>query len=150
VGSVSQRLEIPLPGVLRLSTPVLTDQVEPATDPSGKPRLALAAHRVFRMRGGLYIRFEVLGASRGGPPGGPRVAAGLELWAQGKRLALKADPTPIAPDPDGRVVRQMGIDLSLMEEGPYDLVLDIKDEVSGARLKHRESFTLVREVALQQ
>jgi VWFA-related protein len=150
VGSVSQRLEIPLPGVLRLSTPVLTDQVEPATEPSGKPRLALAAHRVFRIRGGLYIQFEVLGAARAAAPGGPRVAAGLELWAQGKRLALKADPTPIAPDPDGRVVRQMGIDLSLMEEGPYDLVLDVKDEVSGARLKHRESFTLVREVALRQ
>jgi len=44
-------------------------------------------------------------------------------------------------------VRQVGISLEGMEEGPYDLVLDVRDEVSGARLKHREAFALARAVA---
>jgi hypothetical protein len=100
---------------------------------------------VFAPQGGLYIQFEVFGAARGGSTAGPHVSAGLELWAQGSRLARKVDPTPIAADPDGRVVRQMGIALDGMEEGPYDLVLDVRDEVGGARLKHRESFFLTRQ-----
>jgi VWFA-related protein len=147
VGSVAQRFEVPLPGVLRLSTPVLTDRVEPAADAQGRPQPALAVHRVFAPGGGLYVQFEVFGATRDPRQGEPRVTAGLELWTAGSHLARKVDPTPIAVDTNGRVVRQVGISLEGMEEGPYDLVLDVRDEVSGGRLKHRESFTLARDVA---
>jgi VWFA-related protein len=144
MGSVSQRFEVPLPGRLRLSTPILTDRVEPAPDGQGLPRPALAVHRVFPSEGGLYVQFEVFGAARDPRQGAPRVTAGLELWGGGGRLARKVDPTPIVADRDGRVVRQVGISLEGMDEGPYDLVLDVRDEVSGAGLKHRESLALTR------
>jgi VWFA-related protein len=147
VGSVAQRFEVPLPGMLRLSTPVLTDRVEPAADAQGRPQPALAVHRVFAPGGGLYVQFEVFGATRDPRQGEPRVTAGLELWTAGGHLARKVDPTPIAVDANGRVVRQVGISLERMEEGPYDLVLDVRDEVSGARLKHRESFALASDIA---
>jgi VWFA-related protein len=147
MGSVSQRLEVPFPGVLRVSTPILTGRVEPAPDGQGPPRPALAVHRVFPSEGGLYVQFEVFGATRDRGHGAPRVTAGLEIWAGGSRLARKVDPTPIAADRDGRVVRQVGVSLEGMKEGPYDLVLDVQDEVSGARLKHRESFMLARDAA---
>jgi VWFA-related protein len=145
MGSVSQRFEVPLPGQLRLSTPILTDRVVPAPDGQGLPQPALAVHRVFPAEGGLYVQFEVFGAARDRGQGAPRVTAGLEVWAGGSRLARKVDPTPIAADRDGRVVRQVGLSLEGMKEGPYDLVLDVRDEVSGARLKHRESFMLARD-----
>ena len=147
VGSVSQRFEVPLPGQLRLSTPILTDRVEPAPNAEGLPQPALAVHRVFPSEGGLYVQFEVFGAARDRAQGAPRVTAGLEVWAGGSRLARRVDPTPIAADRDGRVVRQVGLSLEGMKEGPYDLVLDVRDEVSGARLKHRESFMLARDAA---
>jgi VWFA-related protein len=140
MGSVTQRFEVPVPGSLHLSTPIVTDRVEPAVDPKGLPRPALAVHRVFAPGGGLYLQFEVFGASR--QKGGPHVTAGLEIWAAGSRLARKVDPTPIAADAGGRLVREMGISLEGMGEGPYDLVLDVQDETTGARLKHRESFVL--------
>jgi VWFA-related protein len=147
LGSVMQRFEVPVPSGLRLSTPIVTDRVERAADAEGRPQPALAVHRVFPPGGGLYVQFEVFGAARDHVQGTPRVTAGLEVWAAGRRLARKVDPTPIAVDTKGRVVRQVGISLEGMEEGPYDLVLDVHDEVGGARLKHREPFTLAREVA---
>jgi VWFA-related protein len=146
-GSVSQRFEVPLPGPLRLSTPILTERVEPAADAEALPQVALAVHRVFPAGGGLYVQFEVFGAARDHARGAPRVTAGLEIWSGGGRLARKMEPTAIAVDPSGRLVRQVGISLEGMGEGPYDLVLDVHDEVSGARLKHRESFALARDVA---
>ena len=147
MGAVSQRFEVPLSGQLRLSTPILTDHVEPARSAGGRPQLALAVHRVYPPGGGLYVQYEVFGAVRDPARGAPRVSAGLEVWEANGRLARRVDPTPITVDPNGRVVRQVGVSLQGMEEGPYDLVLDVRDEVGGARLKQRESFTLARDVS---
>ena len=75
------------------------------------------------------------------------MSAGLELRASDGRLVRRAASTPIAPDADGRVVRLVGMGLEGLEEGSYDLVLEVEDEVSGAGLKQREAFTLAREAA---
>jgi hypothetical protein len=149
MGSVSQRFEVPLPGQLHLSTPILTEHVEPATIPEARPQLALAVHRVFPPKGGLYVEFEVFGAGRDPSQDQPRVTAGLDLFAPNGHLVRKLDPTPVAVDAAGRVVRQVGIALDGLEEGSYDLVLDVKDEVRGAGLKHRETFTLARDVRVE-
>jgi 5-hydroxyisourate hydrolase-like protein (transthyretin family) len=89
----------------------------------------------------------VFGASRDAGVGKPRVTAGLELFAPDGHLVRKLDPTPVVVDADGRVVRQVGISVEGMNEGLYDLVLDVRDEVKGAGLKHREAFMLARDVA---
>jgi hypothetical protein len=60
-------------------------------------------------------------------------------------IVRQAPPTPIAADADGRVVRFVGIPLDGLEEGPYDLVLDVQDQVSGARVLDGEPLTLARE-----
>ncbi|HEY2944574.1 MAG TPA: VWA domain-containing protein [Vicinamibacteria bacterium] len=143
LGSVSQRFEVPPAGALHLSTPIVTDHIEPGSKAQSHPRPALAAHRVFRPEGALYIQFEVFGAARAGS-GLPRVTAGLALRTRDGRLVRQAPPTPIVADPDGRVVRFVGMPLDGLEEGPYDLMLEVRDEVSDARLLHREAFTLAR------
>ena len=145
VGSVSQRFEVPAAGGLRLSTPIVTDHVEPTPAMANRPRPALAVHRVFPTQGTLYIQFEVFGAARSAGGGLPRVAAGLVLRTRDGRVARQAQPTPIAADPDGRVVRFVGVPLDGLEEGPYDLVLEVHDEVNGARLLDGEPLTLARE-----
>jgi VWFA-related protein len=147
VGSVTQRFEVPAPGSLRLSTPILTDRVELPKDGQSRPQPVLAVHRTFASGGGLYCEFEVFGAAR--PPGGgaPNVSVGLALWTSSGRLVFDWEPTPIVADPDGRVVRLVGMNLEGAEEGLYDLVFDVRDEVSGARFERRESFRISQQVA---
>ena len=144
IGSVLQRLEVPFPGELRLSTPILTDRVEAAADPGQPPRPALAAHRVFPPRGGLYCQYEVFGAAR---PGGaaPRVDASFELRRADGETLRKAPPTPIAVGADRRLVRMVGASLEGLEEGAYELVLEVSDEATGDRLVRHELFVLARD-----
>jgi hypothetical protein len=100
-----------------VSTPLLTDRLEPAREGQSRPQPALAAHRSFAAGGGLYCEFEVFGAAR--PPGGgtPQVSAGVALWTSDGRLVFDQEPTPIAADRDGRVVRLVGMPLEGVAEG---------------------------------
>jgi hypothetical protein len=41
----------------------------------------------------------------------------------------------------------VGMALDGMEAGGYELLLEIRDEVSGARLERHEPFTLAREAS---
>jgi len=144
MGAVAQRFEVPAPGTLRLSTPILSDQVVRPTTRDGKPRAALAAHRTFAPGGGLYCEFEVFGAARDPAAGTPRVSSGLEVRAADGAAVRQAPPTRIAADPEGRVVRLVGMDLAGLPDGLYELVLDVRDEVGGGTIERREPFTIAR------
>jgi len=144
MGAVAQRLEVPPPGTLRLSTPIVSDQVIRPTTRDGKPRAAVAAHRTFAPDGGLYCEFEVFGAARDPADSAPRVSSGLEVRAADGTVVRQGPPTRIAADREGRVVRLVGLDLGGLAEGPYELVLDVRDEVGGGRIERREPFTIAR------
>jgi len=140
VGSILHRLEVPFPGEFRLSTPILTDRVEPA-EAGQPPRPALAAHRAFPPGGGLYCQYEVFGAARpGGAP--PRVDASFELRRGDGETIRKAPPTPIALGADGRLVRTVGTSLEGLEEGAYELVIEVSDETTGDRFLRHEPFVI--------
>lgn len=141
MGSIRQRLEVPFPGELRLSTPILTNRVLAGRGPGDRPRPALAAHRTFPPRGGLYCQYEVFGAAA--PAGaGPRVAAGFEIRAEDGTVVREAAMTPIASDPNGRVVRLVGTSLEGLARGSYELVIRVRDERTGERIVRREEFSL--------
>jgi VWFA-related protein len=146
VGAVSKRLEVPFPGGLHLSTPLFTNVIGPSTG-GRPPEPAITAHRVFPPEGLMYCRLEVFGAKReSNAP--PRVAVGLEVRvASSGRVVREAAPARVATGADGRVVRLLGIGIGDLPEGAYDLVLRVKDEVSGESLEQREPFTLARETA---
>jgi len=146
LGSVTQRFEVPPPGRLRLSTPVLTDRIEKPKEPGEKPRAALAVHRVFAPAGALYCQFEVFGATLAGA-GAASVNAGLELRSVDGRVFRHGDLTPIAVDANGRIVRLVGLGLDGLEEGSYDLFLNVVDQVSGVSLERHEPFVLARETS---
>ena len=142
MGAVVQRFEVPPAGILRLSTPILSDQVIRPPTPGGKPRAAVAAHRAFRPGGGLYCEFEVFGAARESSDGQPRVSSGLAVRSAAGETVREAAPTRIAADRDGRVARLAGLDLAGLPEGTYELVLAVHDEVGGATVERREPFTI--------
>lgn len=142
LGSILHRLEVPFPGEFRLSTPIITDRVEPG-EAGQPPRPALAAHRLFPTGGGLYCQYEVFGAAR---PGGraPRVEASFELRRGDGATVLESPPSAIVPGADGRLVRTVGTSLEGLEEGAYELVLEVADETTGERLVRHEPFVLAR------
>ena len=142
MGAVSHRFEVESPDALRLTTPILTDRVERGKDADDKPRAAIAIDRVFPPRGLLYCEFEVLGASADPVLRAPRVVAGVEIRAADGRIVRKGEPTPIATDLRGRLVRLIGIGMDGLPEGEYRLRLEVRDEVSGKHLERHEPFAL--------
>jgi VWFA-related protein len=146
VGAVTQRIDVPPAGTLRVSTPVLTNVLRRFMDGT-PPEPALTAQRVFRPEGNLYCRFEVFGALRESGTSGPRVSMGVELRTADGRVVREGAATPVATGADGRVVRTLGIGIADLAEGAYDLVLQVHDAVSGQRLEQHEPFTLARESA---
>ena len=142
MGAVSHRFEVPGTSALRVTTPILTDRVEPAKVGDERPRVAVAVGRAFHPHGPLYCEFEVLGAKADPVLRAPRVSAGVEVRTAGGETVRKGEPTPIASDARGRVVRLVGIGMDGLSEGDYQLVLDVRDEVSGARIQRQEPFTL--------
>lgn len=144
LGAVSHRFEVPPPGILRLSTPIVSDQVAPSPSGRGRSSAAVGAHRVFRPEGTLYCESEVFGAAREPAAGLPRVSAGMELLTADGTPVRQAAATRIAADADGRVVRLAGLGLDGLPQGVYELVLDVRDEVEGRRVERRERFTLAR------
>ena len=96
---------------------------------------------MFPARGGLYCQYEVFGAAApGGAP--PRVGAGFQMRSRDGDVVREAAATPIAPDPDGRLVRLVGASLEGLPEGAYELVIEVRDEATGEKVVRREAFAL--------
>jgi hypothetical protein len=142
MGAVTERFEVPFPGELRLSTPILTDRLVPGSDPKARPQPAVAAHRTFRPSGGLYLQYEVFGAARDQKTGQPSVTAGVEIRTPSGRVVREVEPTPITPDSDRRLVRLMGMGLDGLAEGPYVLAITVRDLVADRRIDDVEPFTI--------
>lgn len=144
LGSVTERLEVPASGRLRLATPILTDRLEPGSEKEAHPRPALSAGRTFKPEGRLYCQFEVFGAAR--PNGAaPRVLAALAVRSGDGTVVRQAPASPIAVDADGRVVRFLGLPLDGLAEGWYELVIEVQDEAaSGSWITRRVPFVLAR------
>jgi VWFA-related protein len=147
LGSVSHRFEVPPAGSLRVSTPLLTDELTP-TGRGRTPQLAMAAHRTFARGGRLFCQFEVYGAARA-QGDAPRVTAGAELRAADGSVVMQNPPTAIVPTPDGRVLRTIVLDLATRPSGAYELLLGVDDEVRGSHVERRERFVIADAVALR-
>jgi VWFA-related protein len=141
LGAVSQRFEVPAPSTFHLATPMVTDQIVRPPGGEGRPRAALAVHRVFRPGATLYCEFEVFGAARHAD-GTPHVVSGLQVRTPEGAVVRQAPPTRISADKDGRVVRLLGLGLEGLSSGSYELVLDVRDEVSQGEVERREPFTI--------
>ena len=76
----------------------------------------------------------------------PRVSAGVEV-RRDNRVVRSTPSTLIAADPDGRLVRFVGLGLDGLDEGAYELRLGVQDQTNGARLERVEPFVLARETS---
>ncbi len=142
LGSVLQRIVVPPPVGLHISTPVVSDKV----DKSGsRPTALLAVHRVFPPEGQLFCQFEVFGATPN-KNGGVSVVSAFELMTPEGKVARVSPVSEISPDGTGRLARLAGFSVADLPEGTYDLVLLVKDEVTGDLVERHEPVTLARNV----
>ena len=139
-GTVTQRFVVPDLDQPYLATPVLTNRI--TTLRGGSPTLVPVAHRGFRPEGRLFCMYEVFGLTDSQGNATTRVAGGYTLQSARGRVVSAAPPTPIAVALGGRVVRLLALPLDGLEEGDYELVLEVVDPASGRRLEAHERFTL--------
>jgi VWFA-related protein len=134
LGTVLHTFEVPDPRAFRLSTPILTAELE---DPDGKRKPKVALGRTFRTGATLYCQYNVYGPTDRAPR-----ALGAWTLRRGEELVREAPPTPIRPGGDGRLTRTLGISLQGASPGEYALTLAVTDEKSGEALSRTEAFTV--------
>ena len=142
IGTVRHEFDVPDPGKLRTSTPILTDTLQPGA--GGAPaRPVPLARRTFEPEARVVCYFEVYGAGRDGQSGAPKVSAGGSVRRVIDGTALvNLDSTPMAPAPDGSLSRRLDLPLHGVPPGEYEFVLSIKDDVSRQTLEVEEPFTI--------
>jgi hypothetical protein len=140
LGTVGIEFEVPPPGTLRLSSPILTDTVQVA--PGGTPNAALLARRTFSARKPFFCRFDVYGATLDPATRMPRVLGGHVLRRADGSVVSESAPSEISPTSLGGVSRLMQIPVAGLAAGEYQLELIVRDERSGRELKVVEPFTL--------
>jgi VWFA-related protein len=140
LGATTVRFEVPPPGGLRLSTPVLTDRLR--RGPAGEPaRPVMRARRDFVTGADLYCFFQVFGAAA-------RVGGALEssvlLRASDGRTILEEAPSSMAIGTDGRRVRVVRLPLRGLAPGTYELVVRVEDKASGRSVERAEPLRVTR------
>ncbi|HEX6737934.1 MAG TPA: VWA domain-containing protein [Vicinamibacteria bacterium] len=148
IGTVIHEFEVPELGSLRVSTPLITDTLQqdrtsdkPSTPSAARP--ALVVRREFPAEGMLYCQYEVYGAQTDKKSGMPKVSAGYQIRRTDGTVVTSVPPSVITPTSIGKLSRMVGTGVQGAAPGEYELVLSVKDELSGKSVEVREPFTLV-------
>jgi VWFA-related protein len=139
VGSVSHRVDVPAPDSFRLSTPVVSDALEPGS-PGGAPRPKPIARRWFAAGRRVFLSVDVFGAERGAATGTPRVSMGYEVVRADGEVVSRLEPKTIDPTPEGGLRRLVGFTIDA--PGEYRLEGEVTDEQTGKALLFTEPFTV--------
>lgn len=127
-GSARQAVEVLPDEAFRISTPILTDQLD------GRVPVARAA-REFRADGNLHCLVEVLGSQIVGP-----VLAGVQLLGPDGRVWRDVRPAAIT---SARRSRMWSLPLSGLPPGSYSLSISVLDQGARQGLQQREPFEIV-------
>ena len=142
-GSLAHTFLVPDLGAWRVSTPVLSGRLHNPEGPlQGPPRPVVVARRSFPVGSTLFCGFDVYGATADAVTGRPRVSAGYELRGHDGQAHRRREPSLISPGQAGEISRLMGVPLEGYPPGEYQLVLSVRDEVSGREREQREPFRI--------
>jgi VWFA-related protein len=145
VGTVIHEFDVPPPGELRVSTPVLSDTMAPSPASEGTPggRLAVLARREFAEGSALFCQFEVFGAKRDEKTGMPHVTHGYVVNRADGTVLTATQPSLISPTSLGQVTRMFGFRLTDTPPGDYEIVMSLRDDVAGQSIELKEPFKVV-------
>jgi hypothetical protein len=140
IGTVRSTFEVPAADALHLSTPLLTDTLQKDAGGTIAPTV-LGPARVPAVTASSTASSASSGRPRG-PDGLPRVKAGHALRRRGGSVVGRVEPTTVTPTSLGAVIRLIQIPLSIATPGEYDLVLTVRDEISGRTIETAEPFVV--------
>jgi VWFA-related protein len=141
IGTIVHEFEVPDLAAMRVSSPVISDSLQPLQEKS-TPRPTLLARRTFSPEATLYAQFEVYGADREKASGMPNVQASYVIRRREGGVITQVAPSRINPTSLGKLARLVGAPLKNADAGEYEFVLTVKDEISGRTLEVREPFTV--------
>ncbi len=136
IGSVTTDFVVPRAGEERVSTAILSDRL---VSGAGGRRVMPIVRRTFDASGTLHCWIELYGAAVGTQTGqlhattsfGVRSSDGQE-WATAPAAAMQEE--------GGRLVRLVSIPLAQAPAGENELLLTVRDDVSGRSFEIREPF----------
>jgi hypothetical protein len=141
IGSVIHELEVPSLDEFRVSTPVLSDTPRPGPPGRGlQPQLL--ARREFTQGKELVCQFEVYGAAKD-ESGIPRVVQSYKVLRPDGSVYKLLPESVINPTSLGSLARMFVVSLDYATPGEYEMVMNVRDELSGKTLELREPFTVV-------
>jgi VWFA-related protein len=140
VGTVYHEFEVPEPGELRVSTPILTDVLQPsAGGEAAPPRPVPLARDTFAPGRTVYYAFQIHGA-QAGPGQAPRVLTGYRIETIDGTVVATRPPTALSPGTNGELSQMFALDLTRVAPGDYVFVLNVRDYVAGKRLELYDPF----------
>jgi VWFA-related protein len=146
IGTVVHEFDVPDPSTFRVSSPIISDSLQPPKEGESQAvkRPMMLARRAFEPGATLYCSLDVYGAQKDAKTGMPQVAMGyvVKRVSDGSTV-IRLDPTPIRPTTLGKLSRIVGFPLDKEQPGEYELVLQIRDALSGRAIEQREPFTIV-------
>jgi VWFA-related protein len=142
IGTVVHEFEVPDLAQFRVTTPVLSDVRDDAADGGTGDRLAILARRDFPQGASLFCQLEVYGATRLEASRMPRVSMGYQVRRGDGTLYTQDAPSIINPSPAGSLSRMIGFSLENAAPGDYEIVMRVKDELSGRSLELHEPFSV--------
>jgi VWFA-related protein len=145
VGSLLHEFQVPPLEGFRVSTPVLSDTPAPTPAEPGVPggALSVLARREFAADAGVMCHIEVYGAKKDEKTGMPNVLQGFLVRRPDGGILGSVAPAAIRPSARGDLTRQFGFPLAGAPPGEYEIVMTVRDELSGKSLELHEPFTVV-------
>lgn len=148
LGSVTHHFEVPAVDGFRVSTPVLTDQVQADAAGIAVPKPVLVARRTFASGTTLFCQFTVYNAALAASSRQPSVSGAWILRKADGTVIRQTEMRAITPGDGGALTRMYGITLAGLEPGAYELVLVVRDELRPQTVELREPFRVERGVGV--
>jgi VWFA-related protein len=142
IGSVRHEFEVPTPDGFRITTPVVTDSVQPPAAAGQAPRPVPVAHRAFKAGTRIAAAFEVHGAADKAAAG-PQVSVAYSLRRPDGTEVVSSPAQSLKANARGQFPVMIGISLPAGASGEHALHLSVRDEQAVRVIEHVESITIV-------
>ena len=142
LGSVTHQFDVPALDGFRVSSPILTDQIQADAAGIAVPKPVLVARRVFASGTTLFCQMTIYNAALAASTRQPTVTGAWVLRRADGSVIRQSESRAVTPGADGSLTRLYGITLAGLAPGRYELVLLVRDELRPAIVEMREGFTI--------
>ncbi len=129
-------------GGFRVSSPILTDQIQADAAGQTVPRPVLVARRRFASGTTLFCQFTVYNAALVPATRQPQVTGMWVLRRAGGGVVRQSEARTLTPSADGALTRLYGITLAGLTPGDYELVVLVRDQLQVKTAELREPFAV--------